>query len=145
MRGFTLLEILLVIGIIAVLISISSPFLLDFYRSWQIETTGQEIVQTARRAQLKAVSGEMDSNFGVRFSANQYALFRGDSFLSRDTAYDEVFELAPGLNLSGISEIVFLKPEGKTNPPEGGDIILTNGQKTFTININQLGRVNLNE
>lgn len=145
MRGLTLIEILLVIGVMAILVFVSSPILLDFYRNWQMQTTVQEIIQATRRAQLKTISGELGSNFGVRFSVNQYTVFKGDSFLGRDISHDEVFDLTPGLSLSGLSEIVFLKPGGITNPPAGGDIILTNIQKSLTININPVGLVNLNE
>lgn len=113
MRGFTLVEILLVIGIFALLISFLVPIGLDFYKSQQLETTSQEMVQTLRRAQLKAMSIDLDSSFGVYLTNNNYTLFKGDSYLTRDSQYDEIFDLPAIINVSGLFEIVFLKLEGK--------------------------------
>jgi len=115
-NGFTLLEILIVVGIIAVLMSLSLPLGLDFYRGQQLETQSQEIVQTLRRAQLKAMSVEDDSSFGVYFTDDNYTLFKGSSYTTREFQYDEVFNLSLILTLSGLSEVVFSKLEGA---PEG--------------------------
>jgi len=113
MKSFTLVEILLVIGIFAILISFLVPIGLNFYTSQQLETISQEMVQTLRRAQLKAMAVELDSSFGVYLTAGKYILFKGDSYLTRDSLYDEVFNLPGIINISGLSEVVFLKPEGK--------------------------------
>lgn len=111
-NGLTLLEILIVVGIIAVLTSLSLPLGLDFYRSQQLEAQSQEIVQTLRRAQLKAMSVEDDSSFGVYFTDDNYTLFKGGSYTTRETQHDEVFNLPLILTLNGLSEVVFSKLEG---------------------------------
>lgn len=119
MRGLTLIEILLIVGIMAILLAISLPLGLDFYKNQQLESQARGISQTIRRAQLKSMSGEIDSSFGVYLTNDNYILFKGDSFLTRDSQYDEVFELPEVITLQGLSEIVFLKLEGipKENPP----------------------------
>lgn len=139
-KGFTLLEILLVIGIISILLVFIVPVSLDFYKSQQLEIQTQSLVQTLRRAQSKAMAIELDSSFGVFISNQNYILFKGNSYLTRDAQYDETFDLPEIIEPSGLSEVVFLKFEGKPNVT--GNVILTSNSDTRTININEIGRIN---
>lgn len=141
MKSFTLIELLLVVIILAMLVWLTLPLSLDFYRSWQLDSIAQEILQTLRRAQLKAMSIENDSNFGVYLTNDNYILFRGGSFVERDVLYDEVFNLPEIITVSGIQEIVFSKFEGL--PSVTGNIVLSNNGNSQTITINKVGRVNL--
>ena len=115
MDSFTLVEILIVVGIIAILASFSFSVGLNFYKSQQLETQAQEILQTLRRAQSKAMSIELDSTFGVYLTDDNYTLFKGTSYATRDVQYDEVFDLPQIINVSGLSEVVFSKVEGIPN------------------------------
>lgn len=139
--GFTLVEILLVIGMLAFLAAIITPITLDFYKSQQLDTHTRQIIQTLRRAQLSAMSVEEDSSFGVYLTNNNYTLFRGSSYVTRETQYDEVFDLSQIVNISGLSEVVFSKLDGLSSAT--GQISLTNNIKTNAIDINEMGRVNL--
>lgn len=112
MKGFTLIEILITIFLIAILASFFVSVGLNFYKSQQLDTQTQAIIQTLRRAQSKAMSVEMDSSFGVYLTSDNYTLFKGDSYATRDIQYDEVFDLPQIIKISGLSEIVFLKVEG---------------------------------
>lgn len=140
-KAFTLPEVLIIVVIISILISLTLPLGLDFYRSQQLETHTQGIIQTLRRAQLKAMSSETDSSFGVYLTNENYTLFQGDSYNTRSAQFDEVFYLPAVLTLTGLSEIVFSKSEGEPNV--AGDIILKSDSETRTININEMGRINL--
>ena len=139
--GFTLVEVLLTIVILALLTATVAPTTLDFYRRQQLHTYTQEIIQILRRTQLSAMSTEGDSNFGVYFTSNNYILFRGDSYTLRDIQYDEVFDLPSVIGISGLSEVVFLKPEGRSS--QEGQIVVTNNIQENVITINGIGRVNL--
>lgn len=110
--GFTLLEILLVIGIISILSVFVVPLSLDFYKNQQLEIQTQSVIQTLRRAQSKATAMELDSSFGLYITDQNYILFKGDSYITRDVQYDEVFDLPEIIDVSGLNEIVFLKSEG---------------------------------
>jgi len=133
MDSFTLVEILIVVGIIAILASFSFSVGLNFYKSQQLETQAQEILQTLRRAQSKAMAIELDSSFGVYFdNANKkYILFKGDSYSPGDP-YNEEFDLPAIITLSGLSEVVFLKLEGipKGSPAYCGGICVSCSQFT---------------
>ena len=143
MRGFTLIEICLIIIIILLLSALILPLGFNFYKRQQLQAHSQQILQTLRRAQLKAMSVELDSNFGVYITNDNYTLFKGNSYdeVGRDTQYDEVFDLPQIITVSGPSEVVFSKFEGKPNTI--GNITLTSNGLTQVININEIGRINL--
>ena len=139
-KGFTLVELMIVIGILILLIAGSSSLAINFYRDRQIDVHENGIVQVLRRAQLKAMSIETDSSFGIYIAPNQYVLFKGNSYTTRDPTYDEVFNLPKNLSITGISEIVFSKLRG--TPSGTGNITLIINDKSETININEVGRIN---
>ncbi|MDO8663472.1 MAG: prepilin-type N-terminal cleavage/methylation domain-containing protein [Candidatus Wildermuthbacteria bacterium] len=141
MKAFTLFEILIVLGILAILASLTLPMGLEFYRSQQLEASSQGIVQALRKVQFQAISQERDSSFGVYLAGHNYILFQGNSYASRDSGYDEVSDIPQILNVSGLAEAVFSKLEGIPNAT--GDIILASGGNTVKININAVGRINL--
>ena len=144
MKGFTLIESLLVIGIFSFVASFAVPIGLNFYRSHQLETVSQEIIQNARKAQLQSMMILRDSSFGIHFDAqkNAYILFQGTSYAARATQFDETYLLPKILKESGLQEVVFSKEEGKPNVI--GDIVVSTDTNTkSTININAVGRINL--
>jgi len=115
MSGFTLIEILITVSLISILGFFLFSIGLNFYKSQQLETQAQEILQTLRRAQSKAMAIELDSTFGVYLTDDNYTLFKGTSYATRDVQYDEVFDLPQIINVSGLSEVVFSKVEGIPN------------------------------
>jgi len=141
-NGFTLLEILLVVAIIIFLAAITFPLGFDFYKRQQLQTHSQQILQTLRRVQLKAMAVELESSFGVYLTNDNYILFKGDSYANRDSQYDEIFDLPQIITIQDPpKEVVFSKFEGKPNWT--GGIILNSNGLTQTININEMGRINL--
>jgi type II secretory pathway pseudopilin PulG len=117
MKGFTLIEFLISISIFMLLAGLFTIGI-DFYERQELENQTQNIIETLRRAQFEAISGKLDSSFGIYFEEKNYTLFKGESFSQRDSSFDEIFELPPLVTLEGLSEIVFLKSEGtpKENP-----------------------------
>ncbi|OHA70374.1 MAG: hypothetical protein A3H01_00625 [Candidatus Wildermuthbacteria bacterium RIFCSPLOWO2_12_FULL_40_9] len=110
--GFTLVEILLVIGVFTALFYLVAPISLNFYKNQQLESVTQEIIQNLRKAQLKSVSVERDSSFGVHFGGTTYTLFQGNSFSNRDSQYDEVFNIPQVIKMGGLEEVAFSKLNG---------------------------------
>jgi hypothetical protein len=133
-KGITLFEVITTIAIFTLLIAFLS------YREREFDVHSKSIVQSLRRAQLQSMVGEKESSFGLYFEANYYILFKGNSYSGRDSAFDEVFELPADFLVSGISEIVFSKIKGI--PSDTGDIILSSGNRSETISINEMGMIN---
>lgn len=141
-KGFTLIEILIVVAIGVFLVILTLPLGINFYRTQQLDSAAGETVQALRRAQLNAMSVKDDSAFGVYFGSGQtgqYVLFRGNSYSVRTD--EEVFDIVDDIVFGGISEVVFSRLDGI--PDAVGNITLTLGADTKTVNINTAGRINL--
>lgn len=138
-----MIEITIVMGLLLLLIGTSFPLMMDFYRSRQMETVSEGLVQALRKAQMKAMTGENDSAFGVSISAQQYVIFKGESYSGRDSAFDEAANFPPSLSVefsdSGLSEVYFSKMRG--TPSSNGTIDLLLGGRAERVAINEVGKI----
>ena len=140
--GFTLLEMTLVLALVLVLAMTAGMSLSGFFSSRQLETYTDAVTQSLRQAQTYAMARYRDSTWGIYFDtdSNRWTLFKGDSFATRDTAFDLVSSLPAPLAFTNIafneggSEMVFNKSTGETLD-FGLFAILEEGKKViFTIN-----------
>ena len=137
--GFTLIEIMLVVALIVAIGGISAPVYQSFQVKKNLDVATNGIAQTLRRAQALSQSGVGDASWGVNISSGVVTLFKGVSYASRDTAFDETVEISSSIVLSGVSEIVFSKLLGE--PQTTGNIILSDNNDTQTITINSKGAI----
>lgn len=119
--AFTLIEILIVVFILAVLGVISVPVYDAFLKSSDVDNGMQEFHIALRLAQSKTVSSENESQYGVYIdtavSPNKYVIFKGASYATRDTAFDQPFWLSKttefsAISLGGGNEVVFNRLTG---------------------------------
>lgn len=135
-NGFTLVEVVLVLGIFAILSTVSFSTYTQFRGRENLETATMSVVEALRHAQANAQSGKGDSVWGV-FVGSTITLFKGASFSGRDTSYDQVIGLSSGVSASGLSEITFAKVTG--TPLMTGTTTLSNSFGTKNIYINEKG------
>lgn len=139
MRGFTLLELLLVISVAIIIAGLTTPIGVRFFQTQTLDETTSSILGTIRRAQNQAVFQKNDSVFGVKFLFGSYVLFQGSSYASRIQSEDESFTLSSGIATSGIDEVVFTKRTAIPNII--GTLIITFGNDSQALNINAQGKV----
>ena len=140
MRGFTLLELLITLAIIAVLISSSWPSLANFYLNYQLVAERDTLIAVLRKAQSSAFTNKNQGSYGLYISAEQYTIFKGISYAGRDPAFDEKFSRSTNVGISGLSEIIFASLSAA--PDRTGNFILSSGNQTLTIQINGEGTIN---
>lgn len=141
-NGFTLIELILVIALVAIIGSFSAPVYTSFISKNNLENKTFEIKGVLTKAQNNTISGKQNSNWGVYFLPNQFLLFAGDSYASRNSALDEVHSLPSSVSVSGISEIVFQRPRGQ--PSATGIITITSQGDGNTISVNSEGVTEIN-
>ena len=134
-RGLTIIEIIISLGLIALIIGIGAPLYQNFYNKNNLNTAANSIAQNLKRAQALASASDEDSNWGIYIQNGNIVIFKGLSYATRDFSCDEETKISEGISLGGLNEIVFSKFSGF--PQTTGSINLispNNDAKTITIN-----------
>ena len=152
-RGLTFIEVLVVVGIIAVLVILFIVNFRVFQKESDLSDTTEEILNAFRLVQSKTLASEEASQYGVYFdniaSPGRYVLFKGSSYATRNLNFDEIHKLPSSveiyeINLAGGKEVVFERLTGKALPAGNLSIrLIADPAKTKTIYIESSGLVGL--
>src|SRR3978361_2399034 len=93
--GFTLVEVLLSVVIIAMLTGLSLPVYESFVRRNDLDLASQNLAMALRRAETYARASNYDNAWSVEVQTSNIILFQGTTFASRNTSYDETISI-PG-------------------------------------------------
>lgn len=105
MKGFTLIESVVVIAILATVGLVAMNNITEFQRNAILSSATQELGSTLRMAQQKSISGfvkagETDGSYGVTLSGNSYQLNRYtpgfDPEILEEHALDPSLSASPG-------------------------------------------------
>lgn len=142
-KGFSLIEMLLSVGIISVLVGLSLPIYQSFQSRNDLDLTTQSIAEMVRRAQTYARGNKGDGNWGVRIMSGSAVLFKGPDYVSRDPNLDEMTVIPSALTPGGLkdTDILFSKLTGTPSPTGSITLTNTNINDTRTITLNAKGMV----
>lgn len=137
--GFTVFEIIMVLVIFLILVSVSVPFYSYFQTFSASESAKQEVLETIRLTQAKAIAGENNSNHGVYYSDTEWTTYQGINYASRVQSYDQVFELPSNLSFVSSEDLNFEINTGIPSSTNSIDLTNTTTEDTQSIYVNSLG------
>lgn len=140
-KGFTLIEVLLSVAIIGLLTGVSLPIYASFANRNDLEVTTENIVRSLRRAQSYSRAVNNDSQWGVAIQSGTIVVFKGATYATRDTAFDEATIIPNNVSTSGFSEVVFSKLYGAPSATATINLNTINND-TRTVTLNAEGMVN---
>ena len=131
--GFTAIELMVVLAIFLVSTTAVLPFFGTFQQQETLATVSQDTLQTLKRAQHRAMSGQRDRAWGVRFTERGFTLYGGVTYAERQRQLDEVHRVDTSFTFSGLPEVTFRKIQGTPSGtgtitiahPEGGAARIT--------------------
>lgn len=148
-KGFTLLELMLVVGILAILSSISINIYFSFTMNTELRTFGEMLIFDLKSVRAKSMAGERGMKWGVHFintSSNYYETFyTPTNYADVSTTIDITVYLPARIYFTipasgNSSTIIFNKILGTTADTSTVVINSTNGSSK-TINITPVGNV----
>jgi len=149
--GFTLIEIIVIWGIVATLIGIGLIGTLAFRSSSTLSASGLTLAGDLRSSQMKAMVADTEGRgapdaYGIFFAPVSYTLFHGTTYSPIDTSNFIVpigDNLAIATTLAG-NQLVFATASGEpiTSISPGSDTVTIRDTTTtsqFTITLNRYG------
>jgi prepilin-type N-terminal cleavage/methylation domain-containing protein len=100
-RGFTLIEIIMVVALIIILVAIAIPSILTYVRNYQIRGAQQQVAGDLTAARLKAITKNV--NLGVVFAVGVFPAYPAQSFrwVVEDDLHPQTPPLPPWTNIPG--------------------------------------------
>lgn len=122
MRGFTLIELIIVIGASAIFIATSVGVYISFLKRSYLDVAAREMQSVINLARSQTISSEESQRFGVHIDDinNEYIFFSGDSYIVGDPE-NEIFAVHERVSISSLnfqgggSDIIFDRLTGETS------------------------------
>lgn len=149
-RGFTLLEILVVMGLILMVVAFGLIVSFDDYRGFTFRNERDIVVSVIQKARGQAINnmcfgaGCTDGKpHGVYFgSAGQYIIFQGATYASRDATVDEVIDAKDkAATLTGMNTVVFNRLRADAVTTGGATLTVSQPGRTSVVTVEPEGRV----
>lgn len=136
------MEMTLSLAVVGIIAGLSLPLFMGMQLKNDLDIAANAVVSSLRRAQTLSVSMDGDSTWGVEISSGTVTIFRGATYASRVTAYDETFAINPNVVITGTNEIVFSKLFGE--PSQVSVANLAAGGYMWVVEVNDKGRIEYN-
>ncbi|MCX6753771.1 MAG: prepilin-type N-terminal cleavage/methylation domain-containing protein [Candidatus Nomurabacteria bacterium] len=150
-KGFTLIEILMVIAILGIISSIVLLNLSQFRNEQLLKNTTLDVVSLLSKARQNTLSSVNSTNYGIHFDNDKAVLFTGSVYSSNNTTNEPVvfsskviIPIPSGLNIGGGSDVIFERLTGET---VGGTIkiqLTSDSTKQKIITVGKIGNASSN-
>lgn len=137
-KAFTLVEMLIALGMIAFIAAMGLWASMDVYRGYSYRSEVKTLVSTLQKARLASMINVNGAPHGVHIASNQYTIFQGVDYASRDTTFDTVITPSPSVTITS-ADVVFEQLSGDAS---NQTITISNGARSNDIVINDEGQIN---
>lgn len=150
-NGFTLIEIMISIGIMAIILALGLFLSFDAYRGYIFRSEQAVLVSALEHARSRSITNYFESSHGVCYdnSAKNYVLFRGTSYSNPglvrepiESSSGVIVSSSPAKFLCSAGGVAFEQLTGKIVGGTAIDMVLTQNSKTSTTSINYEGTIN---
>ncbi len=138
-KGFTMIELMLIVGILVIIFSMGAPITFEFYQNYQLQSEENKFISFLETARNASMTNLNQLPHGVYRDDDNYIIFEGNSFAARNQIQDQNFPRAKTISVSGPSEIIFDSLSGQT---VSSVFVFNNGIKSFNVYVNQEGQIN---
>jgi type IV fimbrial biogenesis protein FimT len=139
--GFTLMELMIVIAIVAVISAISIPYLIGWFPQYRLSTATRDMVSTFQMARLKAIKTNADIVVAINLATDSYTVFQDDSLNWVLDGAERQFTtrtLPPGIDITaasfgGATSVRFDRrgfPQNVAGNSTNGSVTFDNGRGT---------------
>lgn len=143
--GFTFVEILIVLAIIALIATISAVAFKNMYDASALRAAGNEVYEALIDSRTKTLASNGATVYGVHVSSTTVERFTGDTYVSGD-AENEVYVFEGGVTAAGTlvtsgTNVIFARLTGE--PSATGTIAVRkqDGTGTTTITVHGSGLI----
>lgn len=133
--GYSFIEIIIVITLLAIVITFSSLFYRRYLLQNSVQHTADQLVGAMRKAQTYSMTGKKNGTWGVRYAANTITLF-----LVGNGSFDENYGVNPNISISGLAQVTFAKATGI--PSSAATITISSNTISKTLILNSQGVIN---
>ena len=151
-RGFSLIEILVVLGLISIISGFGLIVSMDDYRGYNFRNERDVIVSALQKARSQAInnmcygSGCTDGlPHGVYFGVpGHYIIFQGSSYVAGDPINEDIVAKNNASTVSGVTSVVFTELSGDATvvPASPGVLTVTDtGTHISNITVESSGRI----
>ncbi|TSC59105.1 MAG: peptidase S8/S53 subtilisin kexin sedolisin [Candidatus Peregrinibacteria bacterium Greene0416_19] len=119
-KGFTLIEMLLVMGVLGVMSSLSIPLLRSYQIRNDLALAKNQITQGLERTKLLAQSGHQDAKWS--FYVPEGILFQGGDYTNYDPSRAERYPMPSNIKTSGLTQVTY---DWRGVPDVTGEIFLS--------------------
>lgn len=140
-KGFSIVELIVVIGIVGVLASTVTIFTRSFQRQNDLKVSVVTVAQALHVARAEAIAVDGDGAWGVSVQNGQAVVFKGKTYASRSASFDQFYSFPSSVTSTGTTEFDFSKFSATTTAATS-TLVIASPAATTTIVVNAQGIVN---
>lgn len=153
--GFTLIEIVIVMALVAMVSGFGLIASMETYRGYSFRTERDTLIATLQKARSEAINNMCfgasctgGEPHGVHIASHRYVLFQGGSYTTRNSTLDEIIDaryFGIATATPSFTDVVFSRLAGTTTPNPHGvmaiSLIDTEGTDSSVVTINPEGQI----